>query len=161
MNNLLPLRIPSDLFEANAKRIRAQIGAIGFRQLVGSQLDDLGPGSCTVSIVKRPDLLQHRGLFHGGVSAFLIDHAATIAAATVVKPGRAVITAEFKINLLAPATGERLVCRASVIRPGQSLIVVAANVFSIADGKEKHTATALASIAAIEESKLPAPTTEV
>lgn len=159
MTNEVPFAaVSADLFAANAKRIRAQIAAIGFRQLLNAELDELGPGSCTVSVVRRPELLQHLGMFHGGVSAFLVDHGATIAAATIVKPGQAVLTAEYKLNLLAPATGQRLVCRARVIRPGNNLTVVAADVFSIADGPEKLTATAIATIAVIEAAKLPAAT---
>ena len=94
-------------------------------------------------------------MFHGGVSAFLVDHGATIAAATIIKPGQAVLTAEYKLNLLAPATGQRLLCRARVIKPGNNLTVVAADVFSIADDREKQTAAALATIAVINASKLP------
>jgi acyl-coenzyme A thioesterase PaaI-like protein len=44
-------------------------------------------------------------------------------------------------------TGERLMCRARVIKPGRQVAVVAADVFCMIDGVEKHTATALASIA--------------
>lgn len=150
--------VPAELFAANAKTIRARVAKIGFCNLIGSELDELGPGTCTASVARRSELLQHLGMFHGGVSAYLVDHATTVAAATIVKPGQLVLTAEYKLNLLAPATGERLVCRARVIRPGSSLTVVAADVFSVADAQENLTATAIATIAVIEASKLPAAT---
>ncbi|MFN5716165.1 MAG: PaaI family thioesterase, partial [Bradyrhizobium sp.] len=60
-------------------------------------------------------------------------------------------TAEYKLNLLSPASGDRLICRARVIKPGRQVAVVAADVFCIIDGKEKHTATALASIAMLDD----------
>ena len=157
-NEISSAPVSADLFAENARRIRTQIAAIGFRQLLGAELDELGLGSCTVSVARRPEMLQHLGMFHGGVSAFLVDHGATIAAATIVRPGQAVLTAEYKLNLLAPATGQRLICRARVIRPGNNLTVVAADVFSIADSQEKQTAAALATIAVIDASKLPAAT---
>ena len=47
-------------------------------------------------------------MFHGGVSAYPVDHATTVAAATIVQLGQHVSTAEYKLNLMAPATGERL-----------------------------------------------------
>ena len=97
-------------------------------------------------------------MFHGGVTAYLVDHATTVAAATILKPGQAVLTAEYKLNLLAPATGQRLLCRARVIKPGNKMTVVAADVFSIADGREQQTAAALATIAVVEAAKLPAAT---
>jgi uncharacterized protein (TIGR00369 family) len=89
--------------------------------------------------------LQQHGLFHGGVTAFLVDNATTIAAAT--SRGQPALTAEYKLNLLSPATGERLICRARVIKPGRQVAVVGADVFCVTGGIEKHTATALASIA--------------
>jgi acyl-coenzyme A thioesterase PaaI-like protein len=55
------------------------------------------------------------------------------------------------LNLLSPASGERLICRAHVIKPGRQVAVVAADVFCVIDGIEKHTATALASMAMLAE----------
>ena len=78
-------------------------------------------------------------------TAFLVDNATTIAAAT--SRGQPALTAEYKLNLLSPAAGDRLICRARVIKPGRQVAVVAADVFCLMDGVEKHTATALASIA--------------
>ena len=98
---------------------------------------------------RRPELLQQHGLFHGGVTAFLVDNATTIAAAA--SRGQPALTAEYKLNLLSPASGERLICRARVIKPGRQVAVVAADVFCVIDGVEKHTATALASIAMLDE----------
>jgi hypothetical protein len=72
-----------------------------------------------------------------------------IAAAT--SRGQPALTAEYKLHLLSPAMGERLICRARVIKPGRQVAVVAADVFCVTDGIEKHTATALASIAMLEK----------
>jgi len=69
--------------------------------------------------------------------------------------GQAALTAEYKLNLLAPASGDRLICRARVVKPGRQVSVVAADVFCIIDGAEKHTATALASIAMIDQAIAP------
>lgn len=153
MNGLLPSPEALDFFEENAAKIRAQIASIGFRQLIGAELDDLQPGRCTVSVARRPELLQHLGFFHGGVTAFLIDHSVTIAAATLLKPDRAALTSEYKLSLLAPAIGQRMVCRAHVVKAGNNLTVVAADVFNIADCQEKHTAVALATVAVIDAGK--------
>jgi uncharacterized protein (TIGR00369 family) len=128
-----------------AERIRANVAAQGFMSLVGAELCELARGSCTLAVDRRPELLQQHGLFHGGVTAFLVDNATTIAAAT--SRGQSALTAEYKLNLLSPATGERLICRARVIKPGRQVAVVAADVFCVTDGIERHTATALASIA--------------
>lgn len=129
--------------------IRENVARQGFMRLVGGEISELSRGICTIAIDRRPELLQQHGFFHGGVTAFLVDNATTIAAAT--SRGQPALTAEYKLNLLSPATGERLICRARVIKPGRQVAVVAADVYCLTDGVEKHTATALASIAMLGE----------
>ncbi len=137
-------------FAPIATAIRDNVGRQGFMALIGAELSGLARGSCTLAVDRRPELLQQHGFFHGGVTAFLVDNATTIAAAT--SRGQPALTAEYKLNLLSPATGERLICRAKVIKPGRQVAVVAADVFCVTDGVEKHTATALASIAMLNQS---------
>ena len=129
--------------------IRENVERQGFMKLVGAELGELSRGSCTIAVDRRSELLQQHGFFHGGVTAFLVDNATTIAAAT--SRGQGALTAEYKLNLLSPATGERMICRARVIKPGRQVAVVAADVFCVTDGVEKHTATALASIAMLQD----------
>ena len=143
-------------FAPIATRIRDSVGRQGFMIHIGAELSELTRGMCTLAVDRRPELLQQNGLFHGGVTAFLVDNATTIAAAA--SRGQSALTAEYKLNLLS--TGERLICRARVIKPGRQVAVVAADVFCVTDGVEKHTATALASIAMLDEkaaAKIPSP----
>ena len=140
-------------FAPIATRIRTNVERQGFMGHVGAELAELSRGACTLAVDRRPELLQQHGLFHGGVTAFLIDNATTIAAAT--SRGQPALTAEFKLNLLSPASGDRLICRARVIKPGRQVAVVAADVFCLTGGVEKHTATALASIAMLDETSAP------
>ena len=140
------------------KRIRDNVGRQGFMGHVGAALSELSRGTCTLEVDRRPELLQQHGLFHGGVTAVLVDNAPAIAAAA--PRGAAAPAAGNKLNLLSPASGERLICRARVIKPGRQVAVVAADVFCLIDGVEKHTATALASIAMLDEkaaSRMPSP----
>ncbi|EKS39586.1 PaaI family thioesterase [Afipia broomeae] len=140
-------------FTPIAAHIRNNVMRQGFMTHVGAEVTDLTRGTCVLSVDRRPELLQQTGFFHGGVTAFLIDNATTIAAATV--KGQAALTAEYKLNLLAPASGDRLICRARVVKPGRQVSVVAADVFCVINGAEKHTATALASIAMIDQAIAP------
>jgi uncharacterized protein (TIGR00369 family) len=149
---------PDPEFAPIACRIRESVGQQGFMTHVGAEISELARGTCTLAIDRRPELLQQHGFQHGGVVAFLVDNATTIAAAT--SRGQPVLTAEYKLNLLSPASGQRLICRARVIKPGRQVAVVAADVFCVIDGMEKHTATALASIAMLAEgvpNKIPSP----
>jgi uncharacterized protein (TIGR00369 family) len=136
-------------FTTIAEWIRRSIDQQGFMTHIGAELSELKRGSCTLAVDRRPELLQQHGFFHGGVTAFLVDNATTIAAAT--SRGQPALTAEYKLNLLSPASGRRLICRARVVKSGRQVAVVAADVFCLIDGIEKHTATALASIAMLEK----------
>jgi uncharacterized protein (TIGR00369 family) len=124
----------------------------GFAAHVGRELLELGHGTCTVSVTRRPELLQRLGYLHGGVIAFLVDSSAGIAAGTLLDPNQAVVTSEFKINFLAPARGAKTFSRARVIKPGRRTIVVAADVYSLENDQEIHAATALVTIAVIPAS---------
>lgn len=92
---------------------------------------DCGPGWCESRLAILPRHLQHGGIVHAGVQATIADHTSGAAATTIIAPGQHVLTAEFKINLLRPAAGEVLFCRAEVLKPGKSLIVVEAEVFAV------------------------------
>lgn len=87
-------------FESIAERIHANVGRQGFMNLVGAELSELSRGTCTIVVDRRPELLQQHGFFHGGVTAFLVDNATTIAAAT--SRGQSALTAEYKLNLCRP-----------------------------------------------------------
>jgi uncharacterized protein (TIGR00369 family) len=144
-------------FPAVAAAIRKTLEAQGFTQLVGAEVVSVEPGVVVMAVDRRAELLQQNGLFHGGVIAYLIDNATTAAAATVIdRATRTVITAEYKINLVSPSVGERLTCRAEVVKPGRSLTVVEAKVTCRTDGTEKLVAVALATIANLEINQTPA-----
>jgi uncharacterized protein (TIGR00369 family) len=140
----------SEDFERNNERIRRAVELQGFTRHLGAKLDDLQSGVCVLSVESKPELLQQHGFFHGGVTAYLVDNATTIAAGTMCKEGRNPLTAGFSLNFMSPAIGEKLICRAKVVKPGNALSVVSADVFIVKDGKEKQTATALATIAIVD-----------
>jgi uncharacterized protein (TIGR00369 family) len=123
----------------------------GFMRHVGARVDHAAPGEVTLSVDRRDALLQHHGFFHGGVIAFLVDNATGAAAGSLLRDGRQTcLTAEYKINFVSPAKGERLSCTAVVVKPGKRLTVVEAKVHVHADGKAKLVAVALATLANLD-----------
>jgi uncharacterized protein (TIGR00369 family) len=138
-------------FAPIAAAIKATLESQGFTRLVGAEVVSVEPGICVMALDRRPEVLQQAGLFHGGALAYLVDNATTAAAGTMIdRTTRAVITAEYKINLIAPSTGDRLTCRAEVVKGGRSLTVVEAKVTCRTDGAEKLVAVALATIANLD-----------
>ncbi len=134
-------------FPAIAAAIKHTLENQGFTKLVGAKVVSIDPGVVVMALDRRPEVLQQNGLFHGGVLAYLVDNATTAAAGTMIdRATRSVITGEYKINLIAPSIGDRLTCRAEVVKPGRTLTVVEAKVFCRIDGADKLVAVALATI---------------
>jgi uncharacterized protein (TIGR00369 family) len=134
-----------------ADAIRSALNAQGFLHHMGASVDEVLPGQVVMSVGRRPELLQQHGFFHGGVVAFLVDNATTAAAGTVIdRETQTCLTAEYKLNIVAPALGDRLACTATVVKPGRRLTIVEAKVHSRAGDKVKLVAVALATIANIE-----------
>lgn len=116
---------------------------------LGIQLDSLGQGECTTVLPLKERHLQQDGYVHAGVQATMADHTAGAAAATLVQEGQIVLTAEFKINFLRAARGDRLICRSRVLRPGNQLTVVESEVSCAASEQERLVAKATATMAVV------------
>ena len=115
-----------------------------FSALLGAQLTVFEPGKAELSIALREELLQQHGFVHGGVISYAADNALTFAGGSVLGP--AVVTAEYKINYLKPAQGERLVARARVVHAGQRQAVCRCEVFDVRAGEETLCAVAQGTI---------------
>ena len=86
----------------------------------------------------KPELTQQRGFLHGGVTAALADTAAGFAAYSLMPAGSSPLTVEFKINLIAPAAGERFIASANVVRSGRTLTIVETDVSAEAQGRNQN-----------------------
>lgn len=133
----------------NLDLVKAIFDAAPFVRALGLSLDEAAPGRCESSLTVAPQHLQQDGFLHAGVMATMADHTAGGAGATLVGPGETVLTIEFKINLLRPALGDRLRCRASVLRRGRTIIAAESEVFARADGAEKLVAKAMVTLAVV------------
>lgn len=131
-----------------AERVRASFARQRLMATLGAELTRVDPGLVEVELPFREDLTQQHGFLHAGVVTAVVDSACGYAALTLMPPGAAVLSVEFKVNLLAPAAGERLIARARVIRSGRTLTVVSGDAFMVAAGEERHTATMLATMIA-------------
>lgn len=143
----MSLAEPDTGFDRVVAYIHAGLGAQGMLHHLGVVIDEVARGRVTLSLPFRKEVAQQNGFFHGGAIGFLVDDATAAAAATVIAEGETVLTAEYKINFVAPGVGERLVCRAEAIKPGRTLIPVEARVYAVKDGQETLCAVALASMA--------------
>jgi uncharacterized protein (TIGR00369 family) len=119
---------------------------------IGMRLVDLGDGWVETDLLIQPKHFQHDGVVHGGVLATIADYTAGAAAATLVTEKEYVLTLEFKINYLRAAQGEKLTCRAEVLKPGSTFSVVESSVYAVSNGEIKLSAKAMVTMAVLPRS---------
>ncbi|HZE22090.1 MAG TPA: PaaI family thioesterase [Desulfobaccales bacterium] len=127
------------------KRVRASFSRQKLMSTLGAELTKVLPGEAEISLPYRDDLTQQHGFIHAGIIATLADTACGYAAFSLMPADAAILTVEYKINLMAPAVGERFLARGRVIRPGKTLSVCAGEVMAYQQDKEKAIAGRLVS----------------
>jgi uncharacterized protein (TIGR00369 family) len=122
-------------FAGYAARVRDSFARQPAMALIGAQLAHVGPGYCAIALVPRPEISQQHGYVHAGVVGTIVDSAGGYAGYTLFPEDSSVLTVEFKLNLLAPATGERLLAEGFVVKPGKTLVVTRGEVHAEAGGQ--------------------------
>src|SRR5258707_8779938 len=116
---------------------------------LGISIARLEPGEVELAMDYSPDLTQQHGFVHAGIITAGLDNACGIAAFTLMPAATGILTVEFKTNLLAPASGDRFVFRARVVKPGRTLTVCEAQAFAEHDGVENLIATMTGTLMAL------------
>jgi len=101
-----------------------------------ARITRLAEGECEIAVPMGPAVTQQHGYFHGGVIGTAADAAGGYAANTLLMPVSECLTAEYKINIVAPGIGDMLVARGKVLKAGRSLVVSGAEVFAVDGGRE-------------------------
>ena len=115
--------------------VRASLDSQSFMTLLGATATVVESGHVRIEVPYRADLCQQNGFLHAGVVTSVADSACGYAALTLMPAGSDVLSVEFKINLLAPARGDRLVADARVVRSGRTLTVCQAEVHTVEAGR--------------------------
>lgn len=142
--------------EANAvdadyeERVRSSFARQGLMSTLRATLESVSPGAVEISIRPRAAISQQHGFVHAGAVTAIADTAAGYAALSLMAPGTGVLSTEFKINLLAPAVGDRIVARGRVVKAGRTLTVAQSEVFAEKAGEETLVALLTATLMAVE-----------
>jgi uncharacterized protein (TIGR00369 family) len=119
-------------------------------ETLGARITQVSPGAVEIVLPVSPAVSQQHGFVHAGAVASIADSAAGYAALSLMPPGAGVLTTEFKINLIAPAVGDRIIARGRIIKAGRTLTLAQTEVFAEKQGQEKLAALLTATLMTIE-----------
>jgi uncharacterized protein (TIGR00369 family) len=131
------------------QRVRASFARQQVMQTLGVEILRLEPGEIELSMPHDPAYTQQHGFMHAGILAAALDSACGYAAFSLMPADAAVLTVEFKTNLLAPARGDRFFFRARVVKPGKTLTVCEAQAFAVAGSGERLVASMTGTLIAL------------
>lgn len=124
------------------ERVRASFARQQAMVTLKAELTSVTPGIVEIEMPFSAGLTQQHGFLHAGIISAALDSACGYAAFTLVPENAAVLTIEFKVNLLAPGRGERFLFRGSVTKPGRTIVVADGQAYAFAaDGEAKLIAT--------------------
>jgi uncharacterized protein (TIGR00369 family) len=133
----------NDLHERIAQSFNAQ----GLMATLGAQLVSVADGEVHIELPFSKHISQQHGFVHAGAITSVVDNACGYAALTRAPAGCEVVTAEFKINFVRPAVGERFVAIGKVVSAGKLLSVCTGEVRAFSGAEWKIVALMQATIA--------------
>lgn len=116
-------------------------------ETLGVRVVHATPGEVDLELAFDERLTQQHGFLHAGVIAAALDSACGYAAYSAAEVESDVLTIEYKINLLAPADGERFVTRGRVVRAGSRITVCRGDAYAYEGSEERHIATSTTTMA--------------
>jgi uncharacterized protein (TIGR00369 family) len=134
---------------AYAERVRASFGRQGAMATIGAELVAVEPGTVVIELPWAAGLTQQHGFLHAGIVAAALDSACGYAGSSLMAGDAGVLTIEYKVNLLAPAQGQRFRMIGQVIKPGRTITVSEGRAWAIDGGREKLIATMTATLMTI------------
>jgi uncharacterized protein (TIGR00369 family) len=135
----MSLFAPADpLFET---RVRESFSRQKVMQTLAIEIARLKPGEITLAMPFVAAYTQQHGFVHAGILATALDSACGYAAFSLMPADAAVLTVEFKLNLLAPARADRFIFKGKVVKPGRTLTVCEAQAYANGTDEEKLIAS--------------------
>ncbi|WP_461534862.1 PaaI family thioesterase [Spongorhabdus nitratireducens] len=133
-------------FEA---RVRDSFARQAVMDTVNTSIATIKPGRVELAFIPSPKLTQQHGFVHAGIVSTVLDSACGYAAFSLMPEDAAVLTVEFKVNLLAPAQGERFLAIGKVVKPGRNITFTEAEMVAFDGGKTKRVANMTGTIMSV------------
>lgn len=117
---------------------------------LGASLVSVEPGKAVIALPYAKHICQQHGFLHAGVVTTIVDSACGYAAFSLMPANSAVLTVEFKVNLMSPAKGERFEAHGRVVKAGRTLTVTQGEVIAYEEGKATTVAIITATMMRLE-----------
>lgn len=124
-------------------RITTSFAAQGLMATLGAQISLVQDGEVHIALPFSKHLSQQHGYVHAGAITSVVDSACGYAAMTQAPEGYNVVTAEFKVNFMRPAIGERFLAIGKVQSAGKMLTVCTGEVRAFAGAGDDYKVIAL------------------
>jgi uncharacterized protein (TIGR00369 family) len=132
-------------------RVRESFARQRLLVTLGATLERVAPGEVDIRLPFRPALSQQHGFLHAGAITSIVDTACGYAALTLMPPGAAVLSVEFKVNLLAPGKGDSFLARGRVLKAGRTISVCTGEVHASGGGAERLVASMTATMMCVRD----------
>ena len=133
------------------QKVRNSFSQQRIMSLLGAKLNKVEEGFCEITLPYNIELTQQDEYVHAGVIGTIADSAAGYAAYTLMEEGASVLSIEYKVNLLAPAKGEKFIARAKVVKAGKTITVCNSEVYAKTGKKESLCAVAMVTLISLRK----------
>jgi uncharacterized protein (TIGR00369 family) len=124
-------------------RIAASFRAQGLMSTLGASLAFVGDGEVHIALPFSLAISQQHGYVHAGAITSVLDSACGYAALTRAPEDHEVVSAEFKINLMRPAIGDRFLAIGRVQNAGRLLTVCTGEVRALVGAESEFKVVAI------------------
>ena len=116
---------------------------------IGATITRLQAGEVELTMPFHESLTQQHGFIHGGIVTTILDSACGYAALSLMPADAGILSIEFKVNFLAPASGENFRALGRVKKPGRNITVSEGDLYAELEGESKLVASMVATMMSI------------
>ena len=132
------------------ERVRRSFAQQSFMRTLGVELTNVKPGAIDMAVEHSEALTQQHGFLHAGVLTSVVDSACGYAAFSMMPPDRSVLSIEFKVSLMRPASARRFEIEGRVVKPGRTIFFCRGSAFALENGQRKEVLQMQATVMAVE-----------
>ncbi|MFC1664639.1 PaaI family thioesterase [Pseudomonadota bacterium] len=136
-------------FEGYKERVIDSFNRQALMKTINASILSIRPGEVELECPFHKNLTQQNGFIHAGIVSTLLDNAGGYAAFSLMPENAAVLTIEFKVNLLSPAKGEKFLAIGKVIKPGKNITAAGAKLYAHSNDNQKLVATMVGTMMAV------------